>query len=295
MAAVTYSLPGTVLPGYQILETLQDGDATVVYRGLREQDQRPVVIKLLKADYPPIELIMRLKQEYRIPQGLDHPGIVAALSLENHQNHFALVLEDFGGISLRHQLQSGPLPIATFLPVAMHLADILAVMHQQGVIHKDIKPSNIIFHPLTQQVKLTDFGIASQLSHEVAALAAPDALEGTLLYMSPEQTGRMNRQVDYRSDYYSLGVTFYEMLTGKLPFQSADSLEIIHCHVANTPLSPTAVNSEVPEAIAHIVTKLMAKTAEDRYQTAQGLCTDLARCWQDGSNRARLIALRRGL
>ncbi len=250
MAAVTYSLPGTILPSYQILQTLQDGNATVVYRGLRKQHRRTVVIKLRKADYPPIKLIMRLKQAHRLPQGLDHPGIVAALRLDNHQNHhqnhhqnpFALGLENCGGISLRHQILSGPLPIATFLPMAMHLADILAMMHQQGGIRKDIKPSK---------------------------------------HMSPEQPRRMNRQVDYRSDYYSLGVTLYEMLTNKLPFQSADLLKIMYSHIANTPLSPTAMNSEVPEAIAHIVTKLIAKTAEDRYQMAQALRADLARCWQD--------------
>ncbi len=284
MAAVI----STALPGYHILETLQDGDATVVYRAQRQCDQRPVIIKLLKADYPPVELITRLKQEYRIPQRLDHPGIVPALSLENHQNHFALVLEDFGGSSLKHQLQSGPLSLAMFLPMAIHLADILAVMHRQGVIHKDIKPSNIIVNPLTQQVKLTDFGIASQLSQEVAKLDPPDSLEGTLLYMSPEQTGRMNRAIDYRSDYYSLGVTFYEMLTGVLPFTGSDPLEVIHGHIAKLPPSPAQVNPDVPEAVASVVMKLLAKTAEERYQTAAGLKADLKRCLHQWQREGRI-------
>ncbi|MGC1307752.1 MAG: AAA family ATPase [Phormidesmis sp.] len=277
----------TILPGYYVLETLQEKESTIVYRGMRSRDQQPVIIKLLKADYPSVELITRLKQEYRIPQGIEHSGIVQALSLENYQNRFALVLEDFGGLSLKHLLETVSLPLDSLLAIGIQLADALGAIHQRGIIHKDIKPSNIIFNPLTQAVKLTDFGIASQLSQEVAAIAPPDSLEGTLLYMSPEQTGRMNRAIDYRSDYYSLGVTFYELLSGSLPFESLDPLEVIYCHIANPPAALEKIKPDIPAAVSGVVMKLLAKNAEDRYQTAKGLRADLERClteWQTNGN-----------
>lgn len=270
--------PTSLLPGYEIFETLQDSDITVVYRAVRQRDQQPVIIKALKVEYPSVELITRLKQEYRIPQQLNHPGIVKALSLENHQNHFAIILEDFDGVSLKQLLQSDKLSLIACLEIALQLADIIGAVHRQGIIHKDIKPSNIVINRLKQQVKLTDFGIASQLSQEMASLKSWEALEGTLLYMSPEQTGRMNRVIDYRSDYYSLGVTLYELLTGSLPFQSNDPLELIHCHIAKTPADPSLVNPHIPAAVSGIVMKLLAKTAEDRYQTVEGLRADLQHC-----------------
>ncbi len=272
---------GATLPGYHILETLQEKASTVVYRGQREHDKQPVIIKLLKADYPSVELITRLKQEYRIPQSLCHPRIVQAISLENYQNRFALVLEDFGGLSLKHLLETISLPLESTIEIAIQLAEALEAIHQQGIIHKDIKPSNIIFNPLTQVLKLTDFGIASQLSREVPAIAPPDSLEGTLLYMSPEQTGRMNRAIDYRSDYYSLGITLYELLTGTLPFESVDPLEVIHCHIAHDPAPLDQLDPDIPAAVSGIVMKLLAKNAEARYQTAKGLRADLERCLQE--------------
>ncbi|MBE9227626.1 AAA family ATPase [Phormidium sp. LEGE 05292] len=267
-----------MIPGYSILEIIQDGDETVVYRAQRQIDLCPVVIKLSKAEYPSLELVTRLKHEYRVSRNLQFPGVVQALSLENHQHRFALVVEDFGGISLKRLLENGPLSIASFLPIAIQIVMVIAQIHEQGVIHKDIKPSNIIINPIANEVKITDFGIASLLSRGVAAIATPECLEGTLPYMSPEQTGRMNRAVDYRSDFYSLGISFYEMLTGVLPYQSYDPLELIHHHIAKSPLPPHTLNSEIPEVISAIVLKLMAKTAEDRYQSARGLEADLEKC-----------------
>lgn len=283
MAAATSAFPGHI-----VLEILQNGEDTIVYRAKRLIDQRSVVVKLLKAEYPSLELVTRLKQEYRIPLNLPPLGIVQPLSLENHQNRFALILEDFGGISLKQVLKTGRMEISVFLPIAIQIATVLGAIHGQKVIHKDIKPSNIIINLLTNEIKLTDFGIASLLPRETLALETPETIEGTLPYLSPEQTGRMNRALDYRTDFYSLGVTFYELLTGILPFQSFDPLELIHCHVAKPAIAPHLIHADIPESISGIVMKLMAKTAEERYQSAEGLKADLERCWMQWQISSRI-------
>ncbi|HEY9735527.1 MAG TPA: EAL domain-containing protein [Trichocoleus sp.] len=205
------------------------------------------------------------------------PGVVSSYSLESYGNGYALVMEDFGGVSLKDYLVEYPLALAGFLSIALQLADILEALYQRGIIHKDIKPANILIHPKTRQIKLLDFSIASLLTRETQEIQNPNVLEGTLAYLSPEQTGRMNRGIDYRTDFYSLGVTLYELLTGRLPFQAADPLELVHQHLALPPLPPHQV-SNCPEAVAEIVMKLMAKNAEDRYQSAVGLRYDLQIC-----------------
>ncbi|MEM9541549.1 MAG: AAA family ATPase, partial [Cyanobacteria bacterium P01_E01_bin.42] len=199
---------------------------------------------------------------------------------------YALIMEDFGGISLdeaRGNGQFSSLTIPQFLQIAIQLAEILHHLHRNCVIHKDIKPANILIHPETQQIKLIDFSISSLLPKETQTIQTPNSLEGTLAYISPEQTGRMNRGIDYRSDFYSLGVTFYELLNGKLPFESNDPLELVHCHIAKT-AAPLANQGDIPKVTASIVMKLMAKNAEDRYQSALGLKYDLEKClslWQE--------------
>ncbi|HEY0737821.1 MAG TPA: AAA family ATPase, partial [Herpetosiphonaceae bacterium] len=172
--------------------------------------------------------------------------------------------------------------------IAIQLADILGAVHQKGIIHKDIKPQNIIYNPKTSQVKLTDFAISTLLSQESQQPTNTRNLEGSLPYMSPEQTGRMNRAVDYRSDCYSLGVTFYELLTGDLPFQASDPIELVHAHIARMPVPPHEVKPAIPRAISDIVMKLLAKTAEDRYQNAYGLKTDLQHCLDQWSTTGRI-------
>ncbi|HEY9613080.1 trifunctional serine/threonine-protein kinase/ATP-binding protein/sensor histidine kinase [Allocoleopsis sp.] len=265
---------------YTNLSKIHEGIATLIYRGTREPDSTSVIIKTLKAEYPTLEEITRLKHEYKILQLLNVEGVVKALSLETYNNRLALVLEDFQGIYLHRFLNNQKISVLTFLSLARQLAEILHKLHQNHVIHKNIKPHNILINPQSEHIKLIDFSIASRLSKENLTISNPNFLEGTLAYMSPEQTGRMNRSLDYRTDFYSLGVTFYEMLTGQLPFVSNDPLELVHCHIAKTPVPVHQLNSEVPLAVSSIIMKLLAKTAEDRYQSAVGLKADLEEVWQ---------------
>ncbi|MFQ3627517.1 MAG: serine/threonine-protein kinase PknK, partial [Cyanobacteriota bacterium] len=273
---------GTIeILGYRSLELIHEGVNTVLCRAVSQATQQPVVLKVLRAEHPTLEQITRLKHEHQITAHLDLPGVVRTYGLETHGHRAVLVLEDFGGRSLKQVLaerQCKILDPVQVLSIAIQLTRALASLQQARIIHKDIKPSNIIFNEETGEVRLTDFSIASRLGEELALPQELNQLEGTLVYMSPEQTGRMNRTLDYRSDFYSLGVTLYELLTGRLPFQGHDPLELVHCHIAKAPPPLRSLNPNVPGAIAAIVHKLMAKNAEDRYQSAAGLLADLERC-----------------
>ncbi|NQE33480.1 trifunctional serine/threonine-protein kinase/ATP-binding protein/sensor histidine kinase [Microcoleus asticus] len=279
--------------GYHINEQIYAGTRTLVYRGFRSSNGQPVAIKMLRNDFPRFNELVHFRNQYVIAKNLDIPGSVKAYSLETYQNHYALVMEDFGGISLSSYLASlAPaskeplegLPVNEFLPVAIQIANSLDGLHRHRVIHKDLKPANILINPTSKEVKLIDFSIASLLPRETQEIQNPNVLEGTLPYISPEQTGRMNRGIDYRTDFYSLGVTFYELLTGKLPFQTDDPMDLVHCHLAKQPLAASRVNQSVPLVLSEIVSKLMAKNAEGRYQSALGLKYDLETClsqWQE--------------
>ncbi|MBU7584621.1 MAG: AAA family ATPase [Nostoc sp. TH1S01] len=279
---------GTVvnLPGYHVTEELYNGSRTLVYRGYREADSLPVVIKLLKNPYPGFNELLSFRNQYTITKNLRSSLIVQTYSLETYQNGYALIMEDFGGISLKQwgvesqkSGMGGSLELLQeFLAVAIALCDTLDLLYREQIIHQDIKPSNILINPETKQVKLIDFSIASLLLRETQTLINPNVLEGTLAYISPEQTGRINRGIDYRTDFYSLGVTFYELLTGKLPFQSHDVMELVHSHIAKTAPLIHDINPSVPTVISEIIKKLMAKNAEARYQSALGLKYDLEDC-----------------
>nr|WP_290225142.1 hybrid sensor histidine kinase/response regulator [Trichocoleus desertorum] len=273
------------IAGYKILEVIYDGTNTIIYRAAKPPEQDSVIIKALKAEYPSVEELTKLRHEFQILQSLEINGIIKPIALENYHNGLALVLPDFAGTSLTEFCAGQPLELSQFLRIGMQLAEILGQLHQHHILHKDIKPQNILIHPDTGEVKIIDFSIASRLSRENQTISHPNLLEGSLAYMSPEQTGRMNRAIDYRVDFYSLGVTFYELLTGQLPYQTTDPLELVHCHLAKTPPSPTQINSAVPATLSHIVMKLLAKTSEERYQSALGLKVDLETClrmWQSG-------------
>lgn len=266
------------LPGYKITEVVQLGVKSIIYRGVRESDGASVIIKTLQSEYPTREQITRLKHEYKISSNLKIKGIIKPYSLEKYKNSFALILEDCGGQFLSHHLAGKTMKLQKFLLLAIQVAQTLGELHQNQIIHQNIKPSNIIITPNLEQLKITDFSIATSLSREVHQNSNTTVLEGTLAYISPEQTGRMNRDLDYRTDLYSLGITFYEMLTGELPFNSTDTLELIHSDIAVTPVSPHQRNNQVPQIVSSIVMKLLAKNSEDRYQSAFGVKADLENC-----------------
>jgi PAS domain S-box-containing protein len=256
--------------------------ASLVYRGIRVQDSRAIIVKMLKLDYPSPQELTRYRQEYEITRSLNLQGVVKAYSQQDYQRTLVIILEDFGGESLEQWMHKRPdfcpMPLSTFLGLAIAMSDILGRIHAANVIHKDINPGNIVFNPDTGVVKIIDFGIATQFNRTNPTFKSPHVLEGTLAYLSPEQTGRMNRLLDYRTDLYSLGVTFYELVTGHLPFPTTDILELVHCHIAKQPPSPHEVNATIPKAVSDIILKLMAKNAEDRYQSAWGIKADLERC-----------------
>ncbi|WP_373534946.1 AAA family ATPase [Microcoleus sp.] len=273
------------ISGYHLVEQLYCGSRTLVYRAIRETDRLPVVIKLLNRDYPSFSELLQFRNQYTIAKNLCLPGVVEPYNLESYRHSYALVMEDFGGISLRDYAQKRKLTLAEILEIAIQITDILDGLYRNRVIHKDIKPANILIYPETKQVKLIDFSIASLLPKETQEIQNPNVLEGTLAYISPEQTGRMNRGIDYRTDFYSLGATFYELLTGKLPFECNDPMELVHCHIAKKP--PSINSQEIPQVVSDIVMKLMAKNAEQRYKSALGLKNDLERClqqWQATGN-----------
>ncbi|MEO1431989.1 MAG: AAA family ATPase [Cyanobacteria bacterium J06633_8] len=307
------------IQGYKITEEIYNGLRTIIYRAVREKDGKSVVIKLLKNPYPDFNELLQFRNQYTITKNISSPIIIKTYSLEVYQNGYALIMEDMGGISLQKYLNNLDITyLEQFLQIAINLCETLDVLGRHRIIHKDIKPANILINPETKQVKLIDFSIASLLPKETQEIKNPNSLEGTLAYISPEQTGRMNRGVDYRSDFYSLGVTLFELLTGELPFKSNDAMELIHCHIAKNPLTlkqfhvsylldkkaclnpvldkkphpnpllekkphPNPLlnkerGQEIPSCISDIILKLMAKNAEDRYQSALGLKHDLEKC-----------------
>ncbi len=268
-----------MIPGYQILDLIYESHNSTVYRGVRLADQQPVILKLLKQDYPTPEELRRYQQEYEITHNLQLEGVGISLQLEMVQNTPLIIFEDFGGKSLAQWKGDRCLTLEEFLPIAIQIADCLEQVHAAHIIHKDINPANIVLNPQTGQVKIIDFGISTILSRENPTFNNPNLLEGTLPYLSPEQTGRMNRAIDYRTDFYSLGVTFYELLANRLPFESEEPLEWVHFHIAKQPVSLQAINPSLPPILESIIFKLMAKTAENRYQSARGLKADLERCF----------------
>ncbi|HEY0095089.1 MAG TPA: AAA family ATPase, partial [Archangium sp.] len=265
--------------GYTLHEQLHSSHRSTLFRATRLRDQRPVILKLTSSDYLDRRRTLELRREYAIARRVEGEGIVQVLGLEEFPDRAALVLEDFGGTSLRQLLdERGPLDVPTFLDFAVRISAALGHIHQHGVIHKDIKPHNIIVNPATGVVKITDFSLSVGLTLESVTPELPTHLTGTLAYMAPEQTGRMNRGVDYRADFYALGATFFELLTHRRVFITNAPLELLHAHVAQVPPSPRDLNPEVPEHLAAIVLKLLAKAPEERYQSTWGLLADLEQC-----------------
>ncbi len=268
----------STITDYRIVSKIYESANSVVYRAVPNSSDRPVILKVLKEDYPTPSELTRYKQEYEITRSLEIDRVIEAYNLLPYENTLAIVLEDFGGESLDIWMKSKKFRLFEFLSIAIQIAETLGEIHSANVIHKDINPSNIVLNSETGQLKIIDFGISTVFTRENPTIKNPNVLEGTLAYLSPEQTGRMNRALDYSTDFYSLGATFYKILTQRLPFETNDALELVHCHIAKQPVPPHEADPEIPRAISNIVMKLLAKTSEERYQSALGLKADLEEC-----------------
>jgi predicted ATPase/GAF domain-containing protein len=264
------------MQGYQNLKSIYQSERVNVYRAIRKIDGKSVILKTQTSEYPSIRDLTRIKYEFDLSQKFPISGMVPILALEKNGNGYTLVMEDVDGIPLLEYWNSSQRSIPIFLNLAIQLSNTLSDLHKYRIIHKDLKPSNILVQRETGKVFLIDLGLASLLQSEEQAPVQPDSLEGTLSYISPEQTGRMNRSIDFRSDLYSLGITFYELLTGKLPFTGEDPVELVHAHIAVVPVSPFSINKEIPPSLSDLILKLISKNAEDRYLSATGLFEDLS-------------------
>ncbi|WP_051296283.1 AAA family ATPase [Eisenibacter elegans] len=240
--------------------------------GYQEQS---AILKVLKNPQPSREQLTLFYNEYEIIKNLEVRGVRRVLRRGRYQDQPALWLEYVPGVTLKEMQLAARANLTRFFDIAIPLAQIMAEVHQAGIIHKDLNSNNVLYNPDNKQVTLIDFGISSKITLKKQHLGNPEKLEGTLDYISPEQTGRMNRVVDYRTDLYSLGIVFFELLTGRLPFQSNDAMELVHAHLAHTPPAPHTLNPDVPEVLSEVVLKLLSKNAEDRYRSAFGLLHDL--------------------
>jgi PAS domain S-box-containing protein len=260
------------------LQPLREDEEFILYRGRPTQADAPSVLLLAPAlRHPALETLEKINHEYALRRELGTTWAVRPRDLSQYNEKTVLVLDDPGGEPL-HRLIQGPMEMKQFLRFAVGLTTAISQLHARRLIHKDLKPSNVLVDAATGHVWLTGFGITSRLPSERQAPEPPEFLAGTLPYMAPEQTGRMNRSIDSRSDLYSLGVMLYEMLTGVLPFTASDPMEWVHCHLAKRPTPPNEKLKYVPGALSAIIMKLLAKTAEERYQTAAGVESDLRRC-----------------
>ncbi len=273
-------------PGYRVLAQIHDDVDTEAFRAVRERDGVPVILKILKPSGVTPTSLSRFHNEYEVSRALTTGRTVKVYNLESHNQAVILVCEDFRGTRLdelmRQWWQSGTASISLIeiLKIARQIVESLEDIHAAGVIYKDLHPSGIVLNPAIGELKLSDFGMATTVNRESPVLSNPQALKGALAYISPEQTGRMNRTVDYRTDFYSLGVIFFEMLTGRQPFETADAMELVHAHLARIPLAPRVLNPAIPAVLSDLVLKLMAKAPEDRYRSAKGIKQDLDRCVQ---------------
>src|SRR5438105_533242 len=274
----------TELSNY-VFSALREGEISL-YRGSGD-GLDPILLVAPAGEHTARESLERLEHEYALRAALDPDWAARPVALAHRDGRMTLVLEDPGG-ELLDRLLGRPLEVRQFLRIAMPLAAALRCVHERGLIHKDIKPANVLVDRASGRAWLTGFAIASRLPREHRGPEPPEMIAGTLAYMAPEQTGRMNRSVDSRSDLYALGVTFYEMLTGTLPFAAADPMEWVHCHIARQPVPPDERVAGIPGPLSAIVMKLLAKTAEDRYRTAAGLMIDLRKCLVDCEATGRI-------
>ncbi len=265
------------IQGYTISETLQKDQITTVYRCIEKSTGEMKLVKVLNGEYPDSESIKKFYDDFNIVEGLNIDGVLKYHSIIDFGHSKAIVMEDPGGILLRDYFEEGDDYISRYVEIFIKIAAILDDIHKNNIIHKNLTPDAIIVNRASGEVKITDFSVASQVRKEVQDSISPKKLDANPFYISPEQSGRMNRSVDYRSDNYTLGIIMYEKLTGSLPFLSDDTMQIIHHHIAKIPDIPSDVNDDIPRGLSDIIMKMLSKTAEDRYQSSYGLIEDLKR------------------
>src|ERR1700733_14374090 len=280
--------PGSLEISEYARECIREDEEFILYRAHANTAEVPSILLLTLASMRPrLESLKKIEHEYSLRHDFDSAWAVRPIALSQWNGREALVLEDPGGEFL-HRLIQGPMEIKQFLRIAIGLSTALGQLHNRSVIHKDLKPSNVLVDIATGHAWLTGFGIASRLPREQQFPTPPQFIAGTLPYMAPEQTGRMNRSIDLRSDLYALGVTLYEMLTGRLPFIASDPMDWVHCHIARQPAPPYVHLKSIPGMLSAMIMKLLAKTAEERYQTAVGLERDLRRCLDEWETQHRI-------
>ena len=273
---MSISLP--LVPGYQVLEELFASRVSVAYRARAESDDQHVILKITANRFPAPGVLARLRREFELGVELaELEGLIGYRDSFAYKQAWVLVLEDFGAASLVSLLDE-PIDLSRFLTIAETLARALSELHIHGVIHRDLSPGNVFYNAKTGQLKIGDLGIATRIPRTAQAAAPTDRLEGNPGYMSPEQTGRMNRAVDYRTDLYSLGATLYHLLTGQPPFEGQDIMALVHAHIARDPRPPAELRDDTPEVLGAILLRLLSKAAEDRYQSASGVAADFAEC-----------------
>jgi predicted ATPase/signal transduction histidine kinase/PAS domain-containing protein len=270
-----------------VFATLREDEEFVLKRGQGDRELSAILVVVPVSERPAPGILERLEHEYGLRAEVDSNWAARPLTLTRREGRPMLILEDPGGEPL-DRLLGEPMELSRFLRFAVGLAAALGKLHQQGLIHKDVKPANFLVNSDTGECWLSGFGLASRLTRERQAPDPPELIAGTLAYMAPEQTGWMNRSIDSRSDLYSLGVTLYQMLTGSLPFTASDPMEWVHCHIARKPVAPSEWLKNVPAPVSQIIMKLLAKTAEERYQTAAGLESDLRQCQAEWERQGRI-------
>ena len=289
------------LKGYKNLKRISAGINTSIYRGERIQDSQTVEIAIFPSQQISAIELNKLRHQYIVTHNLNLDGVVKIYVLENFGNGWAIIREDFAGISWREYAtiknpQNSPRQQLTeFFPIALQIVEILEQLAQNQIIHQKISPQTILISPDTKQVKLTDFSCASLLPKHRQLWQNPLWADDILPYISPEQTGLINRGIDHRTDFYSLGVTFYQILTGQVPFAKSNPHDLVYAHLASQPIPPRKVNSAIPVMLSKLILKLMAKNPEERYYKALGLRQDLEKCQQQWQNQNTITTISLGL
>ncbi|TNE47293.1 MAG: GAF domain-containing protein [Deltaproteobacteria bacterium] len=264
--------------GYRDLDLIHLSAKSSVYRAIREEDNAPVILKAPSAELLPLSVVARYRYSFNITRALEDEGLCKTYDLLQENKRPVLVMEDIHGVGLHEWKEQENPDFEQLLSISIKVVEALANLHHQNIVHKDIKPANIVLNSESQKVQLIDFMLATQILREAKDWSPPQHLEGTLYYIAPEQTGRIHRHIDHRTDLYSLGVTLYELFVGELPFQHEDPMSLLHAHMALAPVPPHRVNSEIPEVLSHIILKLMEKRPENRYQSSLGVKADLEHC-----------------